>query len=158
MQYWGILCGIHHNSPLFQRENGYIPASKHAVATPKRICLPTTGRYLKSGIPTIIQLVGKNSSITATWGLNKISVTNIRRFRRRWWSRYPPNGLQCHAQVSIIIVIGIGNSTMISKMLRSSIRKMAASADRVLKNLDPKKYEQRSLFWSCKSNRQSMVY
>ncbi len=106
----------------------------------------TTGDYLKSGIPlnyfklgfgkgsnTWLQRDGINKDIPYEYTAVKASNGEI---------VIAPNCLQCHAQIfDNKLEIGLGNTTIDFSSNQKLDPKNAASAETVLKNLDPKKYE-----------------
>jgi hypothetical protein len=106
----------------------------------------TTGDYLRSGIPLSYFKMGFGKS-TVTYlnreGDNKdmpydytvVSAPNGERV-------VAPNCMQCHAQVfEGKLIMGLGNSTIDFSQNAKMDPKNAATAERILKNVDPKKYE-----------------
>jgi mono/diheme cytochrome c family protein len=106
----------------------------------------TTGDYLKSGIPMNYFKLGfgkSSNNYLQRDGFNKdISYEYTAVKAPNGEIVVAPNCLQCHAQVfDNKLYIGLGNTTIDFSNNQKLDPKMAASAERVLKNLDPKKYE-----------------
>jgi mono/diheme cytochrome c family protein len=106
----------------------------------------TTGDYLRSGIPlSFFKMVSGKSTIDYLnrEGLNKdvpydYTVVNAPNGE----PVVAPNCMQCHAQVfDGKLIMGLGNSTIDFTHGEKLNPKNAASAEKLLKNLDPKKYE-----------------
>jgi hypothetical protein len=125
----------------------FIPPSKQRSGDSKKgFTYLTTGDYLKSGIPyNYFKLGFGKSSVNYLQrdGLNKdIGYEYTAVNAPNGEIVIAPNCLQCHAQVfDNKLIIGLGNSTIDFTNSQKLDPKMAASAERVLKNLDPKKYE-----------------
>ena len=106
----------------------------------------TTGDYLRSGIPlSYFKMVFGKSSLNY---LNRDS--NNRDIPYDYTVVHAPNGelvvapncLQCHAQVfDGKLIIGLGNSTVDFTHGEKLDPKNALAAEKLLKNLDPKKYD-----------------
>jgi len=105
-----------------------------------------TGDYLKSGIPynyftlgfgknanTFLKREGLNKNISYEYTVVKaVNGENV----------VAPNCLQCHAQVfENKLYIGLGNTTIDFSNNQKLDPKMAASAEQLLKSVDPQKYE-----------------
>jgi len=140
----GFISAIHY----FNEEKPvYIPASVQRNGDSKKgYTYLTTGDYLKSGIPyNYFKLGFGKSSVNYLQreGLNKdIGYEYTAVTAPNGEIVIAPNCLQCHAQVfDNKLIIGLGNSTVDFTNSQKLDPKMAASAERVLKNLDPKKYE-----------------
>ncbi|MDP4212466.1 MAG: c-type cytochrome [Bacteroidota bacterium] len=106
----------------------------------------TTGDYLKSGIPLSYfrMMFRKNSAnYLKREGENKeipYDYTAVRATNGELV--VAPNCLQCHAQVfDGKLIIGLGNSTVDFTQSQKLDPKNAAAAEKLLKNVDPKKYE-----------------
>lgn len=130
-----------------EEEPVFIPPSKQRTGDSKKgFTYLTTGDYLKSGIPyNYFKLGFGKSSINYLQrdGLNKdIGYEYTAVEAPNGEIVIAPNCLQCHAQVfDNKLIIGLGNSTIDFTNSQKLDPKMAASAERMLKNLDPKKYE-----------------
>src|SRR6185437_2822640 len=105
-----------------------------------------TGDYLKSGIPLSYfrMMFGKNlANYLKREGENKeipYDYTAVRATNGEMV--VAPNCLQCHAQVfDGKLIIGLGNSTVDFTQSQKLDPKNAAAAEKLLKNVDPKKYE-----------------
>jgi len=105
-----------------------------------------TGDYLKSGVPyNYFKLGFGKSSVNYLHrdGLNKdisFEYTAVRAPNGE--VVVAPNCLQCHAQVfENKLVIGLGNTSIDFSNNQKLDPKVAASAERVIRNLDPAKYE-----------------
>jgi mono/diheme cytochrome c family protein len=124
-----------------------IPPSKQRTGDAKAgFTYLTTGDYLRSGIPlSFFKMVsGKNTiDYLNREGLNKdipydYTVVNAPNGE----PVVAPNCMQCHAQVfDGKLIMGLGNSTIDFTHGEKLNPKNAASAEKLLKNLDPKKYE-----------------
>src|ERR1700731_648127 len=105
-----------------------------------------TGDYLKSGIPynyftlgfgknanTFLKREGLNKNVSYEYTVVKaVNGENV----------VAPNCLQCHAQVfENKLYIGLGNTTIDFSNNQKLDPKMAASAEQLLKSVDPQKYE-----------------
>jgi hypothetical protein len=106
----------------------------------------TTGDYLRSGIPLSYFKMGfgKNSmNYLQRSGLNaEIPYDYTVVHAPNGEPVVAPNCMQCHAQVfDGKLIMGLGNSTIDFTHGEKLDPKNAASAERLLKNLDPKKYE-----------------
>jgi mono/diheme cytochrome c family protein len=124
-----------------------IPPSKQRTGDPATgFTYLTTGDYLKSGIPLSYfkMIFGKSSTnFLNRTGENKeipydytaVKATNGEMV-------VAPNCLQCHAQVfDGKLIIGLGNSTIDFTGGEKLDPKNAVAAEKLLKNLDPDKYE-----------------
>ncbi len=106
----------------------------------------TTGDYLKSGIPYNYFKLGFGKS-TINYlqrdGVNKdvpYEYTAVKAFNGE--IVIAPNCLQCHAQVfDDKLYIGLGNTTIDFSGNQKMDPNNARAAEKMLKNLDPKKYE-----------------
>ncbi len=136
--------GIHYFT---EEKPVFIPPGKQRSGDAKRgYVYLTTGDYLKSGIPYNYFKLGFGKS-SANYlqrdGLNKdipYEYTAVKAANGE--IVIAPNCLQCHAQVfDGKLYIGLGNTTIDFSTNQKLDPKMAASAERMLKNLDPKKYE-----------------
>jgi len=125
----------------------FIPPSKQRVGDAKTgYTYLTTGDYLKSGIPYNYFKLGFGKS-TINYlerdGMNKdipYEYTAVKAFNGE--IVIAPNCLQCHAQVfEYKLVMGLGNTTIDFSGGQKLNPQTAISAEKVLKNLDPKKYE-----------------
>jgi hypothetical protein len=106
----------------------------------------TTGDYLRSGIPLSYFKMG--------FGKSTINYLNRDEYNKDVAYDYTvvsapngelvvaPNCMQCHAQVfDGKLIMGLGNSTVDFTRGEKLDPKNAAAAEKLLKNLDPKKYE-----------------
>jgi len=124
----------------------YIPPSPQRSGDPgKGYEYLVTGDYLKSGIPYNYFRLGFGKSSTnylQREGLNHdISYEYTAVKAPNGEIVVAPNCLQCHAQVfENKLVIGLGNSTIDFANNQKLDPRVAASAERVLRNLDPEKY------------------
>ena len=125
----------------------YIPPSKQRDGDAKKgYVYLTTGDYLKSGIPYNYFKLGFGRS-TINYldrdSLNKdipYEYTAVKAFNGE--IVIAPNCLQCHAQVfENKLVIGLGNTTIDFSGGQKLNPQTAISAEKMLKNLDPNKYE-----------------
>ena len=124
-----------------------IPASKQRSGDAKAGYLYlTTGDYLRSGIPLSYFKMGFGKSsinFLNRDGENKdipydYTVVNAPNGE----PVVAPNCMQCHAQVfDGKLIIGLGNSTIDFTHGEKLDPKNAAAAEKLLKNLDPKKYD-----------------
>jgi len=125
----------------------FIPASKQRDGDRNQgYIYLTTGDYLKSGIPiNYFKLGFGKSSVNFLQrdGLNReipYEYTAVRAPNGE--VVVAPNCLQCHAQVfDGKLYIGLGNTTIDFTNNQKLDPKVAISAEKVLKNLDPEKYE-----------------
>lgn len=106
----------------------------------------TTGDYLRSGIPmsyfkmvfgkssvNYLKREGENKEIAYDYTVVKAPNGEL---------VVAPNCMQCHAQVfDGKLIMGLGNSTVDFTHGDKMDPKTAIAAERLLKNLDPKKYE-----------------
>ena len=124
-----------------------IPASKQRSGDAKQgYIYLTTGDYLKSGVPLSYFKLGfgkSSANYLQREGLNKeipYEYTAVKAANSE--IVIAPNCLQCHAQVfDGKLYIGLGNTTIDFTNNQRLDPKIAASAERLLKNLDPLKYE-----------------
>ncbi|HTS45042.1 MAG TPA: hypothetical protein VMH01_11645 [Puia sp.] len=124
-----------------------IPASKQRSGDAKQgYIYLTTGDYLKSGVPLSYFKLGfgkSSANYLQREGLNKeipYEYTAVKAANGE--IVIAPNCLQCHAQVfDGKLYIGLGNTTIDFTNNQRLDPKIAASAERLLKNLDPLKYE-----------------
>jgi hypothetical protein len=137
------------SSLLFHSENEpvAIPPSKQRAGDAKAgYVYLTTGDYLRSGIPL--------SFFKMVFGSSTINYLNRDGFNKNIPYDYTvvnapngepvvaPNCMQCHAQVfEGKLIIGLGNSTVDFTKGEVLDPKNAAAAEKLLKNLDPKKYD-----------------
>jgi hypothetical protein len=124
-----------------------IPASKQRTGDAKAgFIYLTTGDYLRSGIPL--------SFFTMGFGKNTFSYLNRDGNNKDIPYDYTvvnapngepvvaPNCMQCHAQVfDGKLIMGLGNSTIDFTHGEKLDPKNAVAAEKLIKNLDPKKYE-----------------
>jgi hypothetical protein len=124
-----------------------IPASKQRTGDAKAgFIYLTTGDYLRSGIPL--------SFFTMGFGKNTINYLNRDGNNKDIPYDYTvvnapngepvvaPNCMQCHAQVfDGKLIMGLGNSTIDFTHGEKLDPKNAIAAEKLFKNLDPKKYE-----------------
>ena len=145
----GMICLSFSSSILFFPENEAvrIPPSKQRTGDTKAgYIYLTTGDYLRSGIPLSYFKMG--------FGKNTINYLNRDSFNKDIPYDYTvvhapngepvvaPNCMQCHAQVfNGKLVMGLGNSTIDFTHGEKLDPKNAAAAEKLLKNLDPKKYD-----------------
>jgi hypothetical protein len=106
----------------------------------------TTGDYLRSGIPLSYYKMGFGKSVVNYLnrdGDNKdipYDYTVVRAPNGE--PVVAPNCMQCHAQVfDGKLIMGLGNSTVDFTQNEKLDPKNAIAAEKLLKNLDPKKYE-----------------
>ncbi len=145
----GLICLSFSSAFIFHSGNEpvAVPASKQRTGDIKEgYDYLTTGNYLRSGIPLSYfkMVVGKSSlNFLKRDGLNTdiaydytvVSAPNGELV-------VAPNCMQCHAQVfEGKLIMGLGNSTVDFSHADKMDPKNAAAAERLLKNLDPKKYE-----------------
>lgn len=124
-----------------------IPPSKQRTGDAKTgFTYLTTGDYLKSGIPlsyfrmmfgsgsaNYLKREGENKEIP--YDYTAVKATNGEMV-------VAPNCLQCHAQVfDGKLIIGLGNSTVDFTQSQKLDPKNAAAAEKLLKAVDPRKYE-----------------
>ncbi len=124
-----------------------IPPSKQRTGDVKTgFTYLTTGDYLKSGIPlsyfrmmfgsgsaNYLKREGENKEIP--YDYTAVKATNGEMV-------VAPNCLQCHAQVfDGKLIIGLGNSTVDFTQSQKLDPKNAAAAEKLLKAVDPRKYE-----------------
>ncbi len=145
----GMTCISLSSFILFLPENDAvpIPASKQRSGDAKAGYLYlTTGDYLRSGIPLSYFKMGFGKSsinFLNRDGVNKdipydYTVVNAPNGE----PVVAPNCMQCHAQVfDGKLIIGLGNSTIDFTHGEKLDPKNAAAAEKLLKNLDPKKYD-----------------
>jgi mono/diheme cytochrome c family protein len=142
----------------------YIPASVQRSGDSQRgYSYLTTGDYLKSGIPYNYFKLGfgkSSNNYLKRDGLNRdISYEYTAVKAPNGEIVVAPNCLQCHAQVfENKLYLGMGNSTIDFSNNQKLDPKMAASAERVLKNLDPKKYEAAEPFLKVVKSIGSQLY
>ena len=124
-----------------------IPASKQRTGDAKAgFIYLTTGDYLRSGIPL--------SFFTMGFGKNTFNYLNRDGNNKDIPYDYTvvnapngepvvaPNCMQCHAQVfDGKLIMGLGNSTIDFTHGEKLDPKNAVAAEKLIKNLDPKKYE-----------------
>ncbi len=121
-------------------------ASKEQVTPGAGYEYLTTGDYLRSGIPLSFFKMG----------FGKITMNYLKRDGHNTDMPYDytvvnapngelvvaPNCLQCHAQVfEGKLIIGLGNSSIDFTKNQKLYPKNAEAAEKLLRNLDPKKYE-----------------
>ncbi|MFI5152316.1 MAG: hypothetical protein ACHQET_03225 [Chitinophagales bacterium] len=145
----GTICALFTASfDYFSEEDPvYIPPSKQRSGDAQQgYSYLITGDYLKSGIPlNYFKLgFGKNADhYLQREGTNKdipYAYTAVKAFNGE--IVIAPNCLQCHAQVfDGKLYIGLGNTTIDFSTNEKLDPKTAATAEKVLRNLDPKKYE-----------------
>lgn len=145
----GLICLSFTSSILFHPENDAvtIPPSKQRRGDAKAgYIYLITGDYLRSGIPlSYFKMVFAKSTINYLNrdGFNKdipydYTVVNAPNGE----PVVAPNCMQCHAQVfNGKLIIGLGNSTVDFTKGEKLDPKNAAAAEKILKNLDPKKYD-----------------
>ncbi len=145
----GMICISFSSFILFQQENDpvTIPPSKQRTGDAKAgYIYLTTGDYLRSGIPLSYFKMGFGKSMINYLnrdGLNKdipydYTVVNAPNGE----PIVAPNCMQCHAQVfDGKLIMGLGNSTIDFTHGEKLDPKNAAAAEKLLKDLDPKKYE-----------------
>ncbi len=146
----GMICLSFSSSVLFHPEDNdpvTIPPSKQRAGDAKAgYIYLTTGDYLRSGIPLSYFKMG--------FGKNTINYLNRDGYNKDIPYDYTvvhapngepvvaPNCMQCHAQVfNGKLIMGLGNSTIDFTHGEKLDPKNAAAAEKLLKNLDPKKYE-----------------
>ncbi|PWT77206.1 MAG: hypothetical protein C5B59_04735 [Bacteroidetes bacterium] len=125
----------------------FVPASRQRDGDSKKgYTYLITGDYLKSGIPynyfklgfgkssvNYLQREGLNKSVSHEYTAVKAPNGEI---------VVAPNCLQCHAQVfENKLIMGLGNTTIDFSNNQRLDPKVAASAEKVLRNLDPKNFE-----------------
>ena len=124
-----------------------IPPSKQRTGDPKKgYTYLTTGDYLKSGIPlsyfklgfgkastNYLDRGGENKEIPYDYTAVKAANGEV---------VVAPNCLQCHAQVfDGMLIIGLGNTMIDFTRSQKLDPKNAAAAEKLLRNVDPHKYE-----------------
>ncbi|HEY4156143.1 MAG TPA: hypothetical protein VGM24_11965 [Puia sp.] len=153
-KFWVILCfalaGLAFTT-VIHRENGDepvpVPPSKQRTGdTAAGYKYLTTGDYLKSGIPlsyfkmafgktsaNYLNRGGENAAVPYDYTVVKASNGEM---------VVAPNCMQCHAQVfDGKFIMGLGNSSADFRFSQKLDPKNAAAAEKMLKNLDPHKYE-----------------
>jgi mono/diheme cytochrome c family protein len=124
-----------------------IPPSQQRTGDPQTgYTYLTTGDYLKSGIPLSFfrMALGKTTAnyLNRTGDNKEIPYDYTAVKARNGETVVAPNCLQCHAQVfDGKLIIGLGNSMADFRFSEKMNPKNAASAEKMLKNLDPHKYE-----------------
>ena len=124
-----------------------VPASKQRTGDAKSgYTYLTTGDYLRSGIPlSYFKMVFGKSSLNYLNrdGVNKeIAYDYTVVAASNGELVVAPNCMQCHAQVfDGKLIMGLGNSTIDFTHGEKLDPKNAEAAERILKNLDPNKYE-----------------
>jgi hypothetical protein len=144
----GAICMASGSSILYPGEDPvHIPPGKQRSGdSAKGYQYLITGDYLKSGIPLSFFKMGFGKSQTdylQRGGLNsEIGYEYTAVKAPNGEIVIAPNCLQCHAQVfDGKLILGLGNSTIDFTGGQKLDPKNAAAAERMLKNLDPNKYE-----------------
>jgi mono/diheme cytochrome c family protein len=146
---FGFICLSFSSSFIFKGSNDPVPVlpSKQRTGDAKAgYQYLTTGDYLRSGIPLSYFKMG--------FGKSSINYLNRDGYNKDVAYDYTvinapngelvvaPNCMQCHAQVfDGKLIMGLGNSTIDFTHGEKLDPKNAVAAERLLKNLDPKKYE-----------------
>jgi hypothetical protein len=145
----GMICLSFSSIILFKRGDDPvpIPASKQRMGDAKAgFIYLTTGDYLRSGIPlsyfkmgfgktTINYLNRDGNNKDIPYDYTVVNAPNGEPV-------VAPNCMQCHAQVfDGKLIMGLGNSTIDFTHGEKLDPKNAAAAEKLLKDIDPKKYE-----------------